>query len=168
MLADAAGVQPILVRIPAIKISRNSSNKAAKSGLKKNRAGRRSRKTSETCTLQTVSFCPMVLRFLDFLDAPRVDDGSTPAGDPFFKEVDGMDFEQNLRFEDLPDYLTIKELRQYLRIGANKAYELANKPGFPCLRFGNKKIFPKAQVKEWLDKETERGKLPKKLRAILS
>jgi hypothetical protein len=28
---------------------------------------------------------------------------------------------QNLHFEDLPDYLTIDELRQYLRIGSKKA-----------------------------------------------
>ncbi|NPV74295.1 MAG: helix-turn-helix domain-containing protein [Pelotomaculum sp.] len=72
----------------------------------------------------------------------------------------------NLRYEDLPDLLTIKELRQYLRIGANKAYELANSPGFPVLQFGNKKVFPKAQVKEWVMRELERGKLPKKLRVI--
>lgn len=72
----------------------------------------------------------------------------------------------NLRYEDLPDFLTVKELRQYLRIGYNKAYELANRKDFPTLRFGNKKIFPKAQVREWLERETERGKLPKKLRAV--
>ncbi len=73
---------------------------------------------------------------------------------------------KNLRFDDLPDYLTINELKQYLRIGANRAYELANRKGFPYLRNGNRKLFPKAQVKEWLDREVEQGRLPKKLRAI--
>lgn len=72
----------------------------------------------------------------------------------------------NLRFEDLPDFFTIKELQQYLRIGTNKAYELANRKDFPSLRFGNKKIFPKTQFKKWLEQEVERGRLPKKLRAI--
>lgn len=72
----------------------------------------------------------------------------------------------NLRYEDLPDYLTIKELRQYLRIGANKAYKLAAMPGFPCLRFGTKKIFPKAGVKEWLERQAEQGRLPKRLQAV--
>lgn len=71
-----------------------------------------------------------------------------------------------LRFDDLPDFLTIEELRQYLRIGANKAYELANKPGFPHLKVGNKKIFPKHKVQEWLNNEIERGRLPKRLQAI--
>ena len=73
---------------------------------------------------------------------------------------------QTLRFEDLPDFLTIKELKQYLRIGTNKAYELANRKDFPSIPFGNKKIFPKTAVKEWAEREAERGRLPKKLRAI--
>lgn len=72
----------------------------------------------------------------------------------------------NLRYEDLPDYLTVKELRQYLRIGANKAYELAKTPGFPCLSFGRKRIFPKVLVREWLQHQTEQGRLPKRLRAV--
>lgn len=73
---------------------------------------------------------------------------------------------KNLRFEDLPDFLTIKELKQYLRIGNNKAYELANRRDFPSVPFGNRKVFPKVAVKEWVEREAERGRLPKKLRAI--
>lgn len=71
-----------------------------------------------------------------------------------------------LRFEDLPDYLTVRELKEWLRIGTNKAYELANTKGFPHLRFGNRKIFPKHEVREWLKREVERGKLPQRLRAV--
>lgn len=70
------------------------------------------------------------------------------------------------RFEDLPDYLTIQELRGWLRLGTNKAYELANRPGFPVLRFGTKMIFPKEQVRDWVHREVERGKLPKRLRVV--
>ena len=66
--------------------------------------------------------------------------------------------ESVLRFEELPDYLTIQELRDWLRIGTNKAYELANRKGFPHLRFGNRKIFPKHQVRDWLQREAERSK----------
>ena len=72
----------------------------------------------------------------------------------------------NLRYEDLPDFLTVKELKQYLRIGTNKAYELANAPGFPHIKFGNKKVFPKAEVKAWVEREVKQNKLPKRLRAI--
>lgn len=56
-----------------------------------------------------------------------------------------------LRYEDLPDYLTIEELKGWLRLGANKAYDLANTPGFPTIRVGNKNIFAKAQVKEYME-----------------
>lgn len=72
----------------------------------------------------------------------------------------------NLRFEDLPDFLTIKELQAWLRIGTNKAYELANTPGFPHLIFGNRKIFPKHEVRAWVQREVERGKLPRRLQAV--
>lgn len=72
----------------------------------------------------------------------------------------------SLRYDELPDFLTVKELRQYLRIGHNKAYELANRPDFPKIPFGNKKVFPKKAVKEWMEHQSEKGRLPKKLRAI--
>ena len=61
----------------------------------------------------------------------------------------------NLCYDQLPDYLTVKELKQYLRIGNNKAYELANRPDFPSLRFGCKKVFPKEQVREWAEREAK-------------
>ena len=72
----------------------------------------------------------------------------------------------NLRYEDLPDFLTIKELRIYLRIGANRAYALANRKGFPSHQFGNRKVFPKGQVKAWVERHAEQGALPKKLRTL--
>ena len=73
---------------------------------------------------------------------------------------------QNLHYEQLPDYLTVDELRQWLRIGAKKAYKLANTNGFPHLEFGAKKIFPKNEVKEWLNREAKQGRLARKLRAV--
>lgn len=56
-----------------------------------------------------------------------------------------------LRYEDLPDYLTIEELKLWLRLGTNKTYDLANTHGFPTIRVGNKNIFAKAQVKEFME-----------------
>ena len=54
---------------------------------------------------------------------------------------------EGLRYEDLPDNLTIKELKAYLRVGANKAYKIAKEiPHFQC---GNRRIFPKEKVREW-------------------
>lgn len=77
-----------------------------------------------------------------------------------------MSKQQKLRFEDLPDFLTVQELRDWLRIGTNKAYALAKKPGFPVMRFGTRLVFPKSQVRDWMEREVKRGQLPRKLRAI--
>lgn len=71
-----------------------------------------------------------------------------------------------VRYENLPDILTIKELQQYLRCGETKAYEYANTKGFPKLRHGNKFIFPKAQVRAWVEREVERRTTLKQLRAL--
>jgi hypothetical protein len=73
---------------------------------------------------------------------------------------------QPLRFEDLPDYLTINELRAWLRIGQKRAYALAKTPGFPHLEYGVKKTFPKAEVRDWLCREAKQGRLSRKLRSI--
>ena len=67
---------------------------------------------------------------------------------------------ESLRYEALPDYLTISELCTWLRIGTSKAYKLAKMPGFPHLDFGAKKIFPKTEVKEWLTREASRETVP--------
>lgn len=64
-------------------------------------------------------------------------------------------------YEELPDYLTIKELQIYLRIGQNKAYALANTPGFPVFEVGNQKRFSKKMVREWLELKIETRMKPK-------
>ncbi len=73
---------------------------------------------------------------------------------------------QGLKFEDLPDFLTIKELQQYLRCGETRAYELANTKGFPTMRHGSRFIFPKDKVKAWVEREVELRMLPKRLKAL--
>lgn len=71
-----------------------------------------------------------------------------------------------LHYEELPDYLNIKELQAYLRCGQNKAYALANRPDFPKFCDGSKKIFPKAAVKEWIERNIATQMLPKGIRAL--
>lgn len=82
------------------------------------------------------------------------------------KNLTRPDIEQGMRYEDLPDYLTIKELKQYLRCGETRVYELANTKGFPSLRHGSKFIFPKDRVKAWVDREVEMRMQYKKLKNI--
>jgi excisionase family DNA binding protein len=64
------------------------------------------------------------------------------------------------------DYLTVQELMKYLKIGKDKAYELAQRKDFPKFRFGNKYIFSRKLVNEWMEKQAVRGTLPRRMRAI--
>ena len=68
-----------------------------------------------------------------------------------------------MKYEELPDVLTVDELKQYLRVGTNRAYEIASQ--LPHYKNGNRKLFPKAKVKEWIDRQSE-TKLQKRLRSM--
>ena len=74
--------------------------------------------------------------------------------------------EESTHPEDPKDYLTVYDLKNYLKIGITKAYQLAQRKDFPKVKFGNKYIFPKKSVDEWMEKQAIRGTLPRKLRAM--
>lgn len=76
----------------------------------------------------------------------------------------GGDVMANLRFEDLPDVMTIQDLKDYLRVGRNKAYEIGQQ--IPHIKNGNRRLFPKQKVREWLVQQAEQGRLPRRLRAV--
>lgn len=73
---------------------------------------------------------------------------------------------ESVRFDDLPDFLTIKDLKIYLRIGYGTAYKLARRTDFPKVRLGNKLVFSKVAVREWAEQQIKMGRLPRKLRAV--
>lgn len=65
-----------------------------------------------------------------------------------------------MRYEDLPDVLTVAELRRYLRVGRDRAYEIAK--DIPHIKNGNRMLIPKENVRKWMlgwDK-------PRRLRAV--
>lgn len=68
-----------------------------------------------------------------------------------------------MRYEDLPDVLTVRELQAYLKVGSNRAYEIAKQ--IPHYRNGNRRLFPKERVKEWMMKQSE-SKVQRRLRAM--
>ena len=70
----------------------------------------------------------------------------------------------NLRYEDLPDVMTIQDLKTYLRVGKNKAYEIGEK--IPHFKNGNRRLFSKENVREWLKQQSEQGRLQRQLRAV--
>lgn len=52
--------------------------------------------------------------------------------------------------ENYSDVLTPKELKEILRIGFNKVYDLIKNGDIKSLRVGNKIIIPKSAVLEYL------------------
>lgn len=52
--------------------------------------------------------------------------------------------------ENYRDVLTVKELKEVLRIGFNRAYDLLKNGDIKSLRVGNKIIIPKTAVIEYL------------------
>lgn len=50
-----------------------------------------------------------------------------------------------------PEYLTVKELAQMLRLKERKIYDLAAAGEVPCSRVTGKLLFPRDQVKSWIE-----------------
>lgn len=48
------------------------------------------------------------------------------------------------------DFLTVKELQDYLRIGKNKVYDLVGQNDFPKIRLGKTYIIPTEELKKYL------------------
>ncbi len=62
-----------------------------------------------------------------------------------------------MRYEELPDVLTVAELKELLKIGTNKAYELVNASDFPVIKIGRQYRIPKQSLIEWLEKEARKN-----------
>lgn len=54
-------------------------------------------------------------------------------------------------FDDLPDVLTAREARAYLRLGRNALYTALQDGTIRSVRLGQKFLVPKAAVREFLD-----------------
>lgn len=51
----------------------------------------------------------------------------------------------------MPEFLTVKELADLLRIKERKVYDLASTGNVPCNRATGKLLFPEAEVRAWID-----------------
>lgn len=68
-----------------------------------------------------------------------------------------------MNFDELPDVLTVDELRQYLRVGRDRAYKIAGE--IPHIKNGNRRLIPKENVRQWMLGQSE-SPLQKRLRAV--
>lgn len=60
---------------------------------------------------------------------------------------------------NLPDVVTVDDIRSFLGIGINAAYEIINKNNFTHLNLGRKKGIPKNEFLDWFEKEKMRTRL---------
>ncbi len=59
-----------------------------------------------------------------------------------------------MNFDDMPDIMSVEDLKKLFGIGINKAYEITRYKGFPALKIGRKIIIPKKQLEQWLENQT--------------
>lgn len=59
-------------------------------------------------------------------------------------------------FETMPDVMDAKQIAEALQISKAGAYNLLNKPDFPTLHIGGRKLVMKNDLVDWLRKHTNR------------
>ena len=52
---------------------------------------------------------------------------------------------------DKIEFYTVKDIKEILRIGKNKAYALCNMELFPIVKMGNKTLIYKKEFEQWLE-----------------
>lgn len=57
-------------------------------------------------------------------------------------------------FENLPDVLDVAQLAEALHLSRAGVYNLLNRPDFPTLRIGGRKLVMKHDPIEWLQRHT--------------
>lgn len=58
---------------------------------------------------------------------------------------------------DAPEFLTVKELAELLRLKERKVYDLAASGAVPCSRATGKLLFPKAEIDAWIAASSQGG-----------
>ncbi len=58
--------------------------------------------------------------------------------------------------ENLPEVVTVEDIRNFLGVGINLAYEIINNEKFTQLNLGRKKGIPKDEFLDWFEKEKMR------------
>lgn len=59
---------------------------------------------------------------------------------------------------NLPELITVTEMRKYLHISTQKAYELARDRNFPSVKIGKNLYISVPGLNQWLEKEMRKPK----------
>ena len=54
-------------------------------------------------------------------------------------------------YDELPLFLSAKNVAELLGVSISSAYELMQEPGFPVLKVGNRKVVPKEKFRAWVE-----------------
>jgi excisionase family DNA binding protein len=63
-----------------------------------------------------------------------------------------------IRYDDLPDVLTPREVQAFLRLGRNAIYAALQDGRIRSVRHGQKFLIPKVAVREFLDRDAEHSR----------
>ena len=64
-----------------------------------------------------------------------------------------------INYDDLPMFLTVKEVSKVLGIARNSAFNLCKTEGFPCIRIfpgGKRIVVPRDKFIQWVEKEASK------------
>ena len=54
-------------------------------------------------------------------------------------------------YDELPLFLSAKNVAELLGVSISSAYELMQEPGFPVLKIGSRKVVPKEKFRAWVE-----------------
>ena len=75
-----------------------------------------------------------------------------------YTHLQGVIFVGKELFETLPDVLDAKLLASALSISKAGAYQLLNRPDFPTLQVGGRKLVTKQKLALWMEQHTNKAK----------
>ena len=61
-------------------------------------------------------------------------------------------------YDELPLFLSAKNVAELLGVSISSAYELMQEPGFPVLKIGSRKVVPKDKFRDWVESFTGGGR----------
>lgn len=60
-------------------------------------------------------------------------------------------------YDELPLFLSAKDVAKLLGVSLSTAYELMHEDEFPSLRVGNRYVIPKEDFQKWVKENTKKG-----------
>ena len=61
-------------------------------------------------------------------------------------------------YDELPLFLSAKNVAELLGVSISSTYELMQEPGFPVLKIGSRKVVPKEKIRDWVESFTGGGR----------